>query len=232
MSKIKFVSVLVLLALLLSAGTFPGEVFQAGIAGESSRWLTYTDPQYGFSIEYPADWAVIPRDDTLGVGATLAFSNVDPQTMPTTTGYCASSPSPAPIKVEIGMYLVELPAGESLDTWTTRYNEVSSVFEPTEINIKSVRNVWVGGQDALREEGLSPLTEFKYVNVPWGRTVWFIWTNSDDAHVAIYDRMVASFKFGDNTPETLQAAYGEDFRPFSLDGESFRKALARDGYPV
>lgn len=37
MSKIKFVSVLVWLTLLLSAGTFPGEVFRAGIAGESSH---------------------------------------------------------------------------------------------------------------------------------------------------------------------------------------------------
>jgi len=201
MRKVKFVSMFVLLALLLSV-TAPNGAAQANSGIGKIRWLTYTDSRYGFSIEYPANWHVTPRDDR-GVGGTVSFN----------------SPND-PLKVEVGLYLAERTTATSLKEWTDQYDaaaNAAAAFEPTEIQIKLERFVRVDGQTALRREGVSPLTEFKYTNVPWGKTVWFIWTNSDDARAATYDHMVASFRFGKNTPATLQEAYGSDFQPLQLD---------------
>jgi len=107
-----------------------------------------------------------------------------------------------------------------LKAWTDRYDAISTPFEATQIRIRSERFVQVNGRTALRREGLSPLTEFKYVNIPQGETVWFIWTNSDDAQAAIYDHIVASFRFGEKTPQTLQGTYGPGFHPLSIDDKT------------
>lgn len=93
----------------------------------------------------------------------------------------------------------------------------ASGFEPAEIQIKSERLVQAGKHTTLYREGVSPLTEFKYVNISRGQTVWFIWANSDDTYTAVYDHMVASFEFGKKTPRTLQEAYGPGFQPLQLD---------------
>ena len=118
MRKLKFVSVFVLLAMLVVTAT---RVAQANSSVEKVRWLTYTDPRYGFSIEYPAEWIVIPRDDR-GVGGTVSFRSLD-----------------SPFKVEIGLYLAERTLNTPLEDWTDQYDaaaNAASGFEPTEIQIK------------------------------------------------------------------------------------------------
>ncbi len=59
------------------------------------------------------------------------------------------------------------------------------------------------------------------MNIPYGRTVWFVWMNSTDAEsTTIFDHIAGSIKFGKNTPTTLQEAYGQDFQPIPLHQES------------
>lgn len=90
-------------------------------------------------------------------------------------------------------------------------------FESSDISIRSTELVKSrDGEYVLYLEGRSPLTEFRYTNIPRGRTVWFIWANSWDAYPEVYEYMVSSFKFNEHTPWNLQEIYGVDFQPVQL----------------
>ncbi len=198
MRRFRFLSVLVLLVLVGTVLGHSGAASASAGSGEI-RWLTYTDPRYGFSVEYPADWEVFPRQDLPGhVGGSVIFSE---------TGNCsAECGGLACLKVEIGLYLTERDPSVPLDEWSEAYDEAGSGFAPTEIRIESARRERRGGpvgREVFRKAGVSPLTEFTYVNIPYGRTVWFIWMNDTGVgSTAIFDHMASSLRFDKSTPIT------------------------------
>ncbi len=155
MREVKFLSMFVLLVLVGNV-MVPSGAAWANDGIKKIRWLTYTDPRYVFSIEYPADWQVIPRDDK-GIGGTVSFSSPD-----------------GLAKIEVGLYLAERTGNTPLEKWTAQYDAVTTSLGPIDFQIKAEKTILVGGQSALRREGISTLTEFKYVNIPFGNTVWFI----------------------------------------------------------
>lgn len=208
MRRIQLFSVFILLALRLGIGGTTSEMVQADMAQadtavQRSHWLTYTDPRYGFSIDYPADWKVIPRDDREGsYGGVVTFSFERNDTYP--------------IQVVVGLYTIEREPDHSLIDWTAIYQRISSSFDPSEVEIKETRILTVSGRSALAVRGVSPLTSFQFTNIPHGRTVWFIWTNADESLTTlttIYSQMVDSFRLSDRTPTTLTEAFGPAFRP-------------------
>lgn len=174
-------------------------------------WQTYTDPHFDFSVSYPAGWIIIPRDDSHGAGGTLTIvANNEIK--------AENDPHAAPPKVEIGMYLVAWDASRLLKEWTDQYNDLSEIPGFNEIRIRQSNQTTIDGKEALHEKGFSSLTEFQYVNIPRGDIVWFIWFNSNSEEFeTIFAQILDSFKFGGNTPDTLQEANGSDFRSLPLD---------------
>jgi hypothetical protein len=51
--------------------------------GRPNRWSTYTDFRFRFSIDYPADWQITPRDDGADrYGGVVIFSPMHGTTHP------------------------------------------------------------------------------------------------------------------------------------------------------
>lgn len=81
----------------------------------SNRWLTYTDSRYGFSIDYPADWQIIPRDDgTDRYGGVVIFSPMHESAHPT--------------QVAVGLYTLERDPSQNMSDWIAIYQQISSPF--------------------------------------------------------------------------------------------------------
>lgn len=208
MRKIKFLSMFMVLAVLLGLGM---GVLPSGKAWASSTlnqvdWLTYTDLRYGFSLEYPSDWTIVPRDDQPGAyGGVLTFV---PQSIKTGTE--------AFPQIVVGLYTLERDPKQSLLEWRNLYQQLSGEFAPAEIKIEQTESIQLStadNQEGLTVIGASPLTRFQVTNIPRGRTVWFLWTNGDAAVAEIYAHMLASFKFFPKTPLTLTEAFGPVFQP-------------------
>lgn len=197
MRRIKFLTTYVLFAALMSVGlraqasadTDVGEIL----------WQTYTDPRYDYSLEYPADWTIIPRDDRENShSGVLTFTDKASET-----------------QIVIGFYLLERDSSQSLAEWTDRYQRQSSIFEPSEVTIEKAELVQSFAGDhgeAFTVRGVSPLTQFQFTNIPRGRIVWFIWSDAVDDAASIYNHMVSSFQFGKDSPQTLKDAYGVEFQ--------------------
>jgi hypothetical protein len=144
--------VVVLLALVLSA-----QVVNKAWAKprfDSTSWSTYVDPRYGFSLEYPTDWDVLPRDDREGTyGGVLTFAPHSVQAR------AATSP-----RIVIGLYMVERDPEQPLVEWTDRYQQSNSLFESSEITIQrpqSVQTLAADNHEAVSMRGVSPLTSFQ-----------------------------------------------------------------------
>jgi len=210
MHMVKFLTTLVLLAVLLGAGPH----VEASTRSGEILWLTYNDPRFDFSLEYPADWTVQARTDRLGaVGEVLTF--ISP----------ASSEGTSSYSIAIGQYLYEIKPNEMLSNWTDSY---PSEFSPSEIRTSMRRNLVVGGSAATFIRGASPITEYQYTNIRRGKTVWFVWANfgdsADSLSTDIYNHMVSSLKFGGKSPTTLQDIYGSDFQPRDLPAAPYQGA--------
>lgn len=90
----------VMLSMLVVSVTVSAQAQPASQEAGSVRWLTYVDPRFDFSIRYPSDWEVIPRNDDYGIGATVSFHSES------ITDETVVDLHNAPMKVEIGMYMV------------------------------------------------------------------------------------------------------------------------------
>lgn len=160
-----------------------------GATGVSGKWLVYSDPRFGFTLEYPANWTVEPRtDEPHRAGEVLIFRSPpvnDDQTY----------------SIAIGQYPNPIGATESLSVWIDEYNQRGSAFSPDQIKTFVRQNVQVDNSEALFIHGASPLTEYRYTIIRRGTTVWFIWSNIGDSagelFVEIYDHVLGSFRFGD-----------------------------------
>lgn len=192
---------------------------------QSAQWLTYVDPIFGFSIEYPADWQVVPRNDASGIGGTLSF-------FARNTNLEGEDLHDSAVKVEIGIYPVPwsdrvLLPDRSLRAWVEQYNQISNVpgIEPV---VEEARYMRVSGRRAFYQEGHG-YSPYAYVSVPRGDVVWFIWSNAEKAdNLADFNRMLRSFRFSRLTPMTLQKALGNDFKPSRLSSRGFSSGSIGD----
>lgn len=142
------------------------------------EWATYTDPRFDFTIDYPANWIINPRNDSQNVIATLSFSEE------IAGGEDHADPHGSPVEVVIGLYLVAWPDQESvtnssLKEWTDIYNELSTAPEAKERTPRESRYFQVDRHQAIYEEGKGAFSKIRYVNIPRGNIVWFIWSNGE-----------------------------------------------------
>jgi hypothetical protein len=191
-----------LLLVVSSIALLPGQVFGRDLEqAQEDKWSTYNDPRFDFSIQYPADWYVLPRDDSdytddndsteecetpkdseakddcvslaLQMSGVVVFSDVDLQ----------SDDTKPHLQFVIGHYLSEFEPGQSLSEWTDAYEMVSNGSAPEDAYKKYEkvsRNV-ADNKEALTIKGESVLLEFQVTNVPNEKIVWFIWTNIGDS---------------------------------------------------
>lgn len=183
----------------------------------SVKWLTYVDPRFHFSIRYPSDWQVFPRDDNdpNAVSGILVFAPIAASDNDATS----SDPHESGPHVIVVPYLAELKNGQSLSEWTEMYESLGRESDRTAIQRQPRRVFRVHGAPAVHEEGVSPLTTYQFANIAHKNMVWGVWTNvpSSDPLGIVYNRMVRSFRFGRNTPSSLREAYGESFVPMDLE---------------
>lgn len=188
------------------------------------EWVVYQDTRFGFSLEYPANWYIMPRDDSdpEGTSGVLMFTPINPDVSLSDDEY--HDPHDADPYIAVGLYLAELEQGQSLAEWTGLYQEASKSFDDGEIQNSPLETLRISRADAVQQKGVSPITEYQFTNISHGNTVWFIWTNISDSennpYSSAYNRMVNSFRFGRNTPTRLSDVYGSDFQPLRLGEES------------
>ncbi len=208
----------VMLSMLVVSVTVSAQAPPASQAAGSVRWLTYVDPRFDFSIRYPSDWVVIPRDDSdpTAVSGMVVFV---PTTAPDSDGKTSGDPHDPGPYITVGPYLAELEEGQSLSEWTEMYESLGRESDRIGIQRQPRRISRVHGASALHEEGVSSLTTYQFTNLVHKNMVWLIWTNipSTDSDAIAYNRMVRSFRFGRNSPANLREAYGSDFVPMDME---------------
>jgi len=193
------------------------QAYPASQVTGSIRWLTYVDPRFDFSIRYPSDWQVIPRDDSDpdAVSGILVFV---PIAAPD-DNVAASDPHELGPHVIVVPYMAELKDGQSLSEWTEMYESLGHESDRAAIQRQPRKIFRVSGASAVNEEGVSPLTTYQFTNLAHENMVWDIWTNvaGTDPYAPVYNRMVRSFRFGRNSPTNLREAYGSDFVPMDME---------------
>ncbi len=198
-------------------------------AAISQEWLRYQDVRFGFSLDYPSDWYMMPRDDSdpEGTSGVLMFTPFDPYTSSSNGEY--NDPHSTQPYIAVGLYLAELEQGQSLAKWTELYQEASKSFDAGQIKNEPLETLRINLSDAIRRRGVSPITEYQFTNISHGNTVWFVWTNINDSkndrYASVYNRMISSFRFSRKTPTRLNDIYGSNFQPLRLKEESSSNVL-------
>ena len=208
--------VIAMLATLVVSFTVSAQEQAALAEADAVRWLTYVDPRFDFSIKYPSNWQVIPRDDSdpNAVSGILAFAPIGAP-----DSEDKADPHDTGPHVVVVPYLAELKDGQSLSVWTETYESLGNESDRTAFQRQPRRLFRVNGAKAVHEEGMSPLTAYQFTNIAHKNVVWDIWTNipSTGALAKVYDRMVRSFRFGRNAPTNLRDAYGSNFIPLDME---------------
>lgn len=185
------------------------------------KWVTYVDPRFHFSVKYPSDWQVIPRDDShpRALSGLLTFVPVEVSQFTGSQNHQGSGP-----QITIGLYLAEIEPSQSLSEWTERYESLSIASDEGSVQRQQRRVFEVGDVTAIHEEGISPVTTYQFTNLARGRTVWFIWTNipsgPQSADSKVYRKMVRTFRVSKEMPSTLSEVYGSDFKSLDLNDNS------------
>lgn len=188
-----------------------------------TRWSSYIDHDMGISLRYPSSWVIVPPSASDGVGETLTL-----RSQPIDHNHWVRSRS-APFKIEIGIYLVEWTGDKSIKEWTDEYNAAGGLLVEPDLMVTESKMIRVNRHLALRETGYSSITFFRYINVVRGNTIWFIWSNAEtEDEIAVFDRVVRSFRYRRNAPTNLSHMYGSDFMPFHLP---ISVSLETDGSP-
>lgn len=206
------------------AATSDKPSFKGAVSGDT-EWATYIDPRFDFSVEYPTNWYVMPRDDSNSEARSGLLMFVPSEVIEHETATEEShNPHEEVPQVIIGLYLAEQEADQSLQEWTEQYEAASNDFSEALMRRQPRRTLNINGANAVREEGVSPLTTYQFTNLVHGRTVWFIWTNitslAEDPYSSVYEEMLESFRFGRNTPTNLKQVYGDTFQPLRLSNLS------------
>ena len=187
-------------------------------ASDVRELLSYTDPRFYFSFDFPSSWNLHERADRPG-----AISEV----------LTIEAPDPAgalKLKIHIGHFLQEIAPEESLETWERR---IPQAFSAVDRRITAEHPITLRrsrGVEARYTRGRSPLTEFQYVTIRHGNLNWFIWANwGDSAEVlyqGIFDIISNSFQIDAATPRTLREVTASiDVAVEPLQGESTSAAL-------
>lgn len=194
----------------------------AEITSANPSWRAHVDNQLDFSLAVPARLQAQTRVDAPSLySEVLSFR-------PQTAG--AVEPHAFVPQIQVGQYLYTIEAGESLMDWSLRYRELDASNDLNAV-VDEVTETRVAGHEAVYVRGISDLGAFQYFNVRRGDTVWFLWSNFPGSRAQgmgrTLNRVAASFRFGQQAPQSLTEIYGTGFRFQTLD-----QALAAAAEPA
>ncbi len=154
--------------------------------GSDISWVSYHDPKFGFTLEYPANWTIKPRHDK-------------PETSGETLNFAYISDTGKSYSIDISQHTKPISTTDSLSEWTDTQRAESSMYSPDQIQTVIRQNTLVDGLEAFFIRGASPQTEYQFTNIRRGETVWFIWANfgetADEIYLEIYEHMLNSIHF-------------------------------------
>ncbi len=233
MSKTQMI---VLLSTVLLLGFLPQQNLGQTSNETQVGWMTYSDSRFDFSIQYPADWYILSRDDSnpSATSSVVTFTSIDPSAKDAKEDQDIHEING--VQFVVGHYLAEFKSDHNISDWTDAYETVSNSASPEEVYRHYEKtDKSVDSENALSVKGESVLLEFQVTNVPHGEIVWFIWSNigdsAKDEQKTLYDQVVASFSFGENTPKSLPEIYGDDFKPQPLEPRNATSILDLDSIP-
>ncbi|MCP5098196.1 MAG: M23 family metallopeptidase [Chloroflexi bacterium] len=173
------------------------------------EWITYTDPRFDFTIEYPASWTLQPRKDNPdAIGERIIIAK------PLISNDETSSQK---IHIEIGLYIAERGVSQDLADWSNIYDENHDEFDSGKILVLNADKRSQADKNIFYKEAISPLTPYTYINIPHGQVVWSIWMNSiNEQDQAVIEHIANSMRFSKGSPRSLKQAYGNNFVPQPL----------------
>lgn len=124
-----------------------------------------------------------------------------------------------PGKIVVGLHTVPSNSGQSVQEWTEAYEQEHTAF-PSHRQVHSRETIPHGsakGGYAYLISGASPLTEYRFANIPFGYTVWFVWTDLGASGTGLFLHMVNSLRFGEGAPQTVEEAFGPIYDPVPRD---------------
>ncbi len=169
------------------------------------------------TFEYPADW-------------TLYAETGD--TDPTTYGFGISLFPPGSVDpmhnqeeyyIAIGLHTIPLTADQGLDEWAEEYERITSTDPSSEVRHtqKFIQLPEAAGGVGFMVGGATPFKPYTYVLIPYGEGVWYIWGDYDAGGNGVFQRIVHSFQFGENTPSTLKEAFGPAYNPTPVESNDY-----------
>ena len=202
------------LATVLSIALCLGGALAAVAAGPTAAadgWVVYHDALYDVTLEYPADWQVVPHAGREDLGGVITLT-----TPRTPEGSLSADPHHGPRKIVFGPYLTARENGMDAGTWRLLRDERFAPYERNVGAYYSSQRVAVASRAAAQTFEETPLGPSRSTDIPRGQIMWFLWDDADPAQTEIYDRILGSLRFGRATPHSLQDLYGTGFRAASV----------------
>lgn len=205
MGKIKFLSVLVLLVLLVSAGPStavgqgPLPQSDVGVIATPSGvppkdWLVFNHPTLGYSVGYPKDFHLFYALGEAGiVGDIVTLASYVPGV--DDLG-CCSVPA-GEIQMDIGVFAKKKPASQDLKDWYAEYlRELAQITSTDVADPTSQQSIRITSQRALHIRSDVGLNNHELVLIPRGERVYFIqkWP-AVSPYDNIFSQLLASFRF-------------------------------------
>jgi len=157
-------------------------------ASTQGETITYTDPTYGYSFDYPATWYLSPAK---GDGGVTTLYSYDPATVPPED---AGKPVAAD-KLKAEFLVLGNSEGLSTDAWIARNREGGGPVEVTSRSAVSVDNADGIAETANLAEG-SAVQYF----IPHGENMYVIANYPADSLLSSeFDAVLSTFKFN-STP--------------------------------
>jgi hypothetical protein len=203
MRKLKFVSMVLLLALVLSGGLSAAMAWATDSQVQPpDGWTTFTHPEFGFSFFYPADWHLENYLSLEEPSGTVSIASTDPEALEPGKGIM-----PGVKKINIGLHLVEWDEPITPREWVNAYSEAASkLIGHADSQVIEITDLDVGGYPAVRKIATSPLLTYDVVTIKRGNVMWFIWSNAEHQCRETFEQLVRSFQWENaKLPLTLQS---------------------------
>src|SRR5574341_1225990 len=149
----------------------------------ASDWVTYRDPRFGFSLQYPANWYFDTKRD-------FAISNYDPDSMQTKGGSKSDL-------LKIGIGVEELARYGTLDNWVAQRKQQydSNIFNGVpEFSYSPLEHLTVNNVPAIRWTIKGPMSPEGGIQVVLGQGKWLFFLDASPAtsnYIPVFDRIVA-----------------------------------------
>ena len=195
-SILSFLAVTILSLLMGSPIVASGPVSSVSQLSPSlgKEWSIFTHPEFGFSFSYPSNWYLENNLSLENPSGTVSIASVGPKAL--TDKHSEFNA----MTIEIGLHLVEWNENVTPREWLNAYDDtILDMLGIKNPNVSGVWNLKVDGNPAVRKVATSPILTYDVVNIQHGNMMWFIWRNDISEYQDVFERVVQSFQWGDNS---------------------------------